>query len=75
MQDRSRKATRLGALAYTAISLAVALAFYLVATALGKYTSTAVFGGTAWVFLLTMIVTMPTVTPWVKSRLNGTDRA
>lgn len=32
---------------------------------------TAIYGGAAWVFVLLMIVTMPTVTPWVKKRLKA----
>jgi hypothetical protein len=28
-------------------------------------------GGSAWVFLLSMIILMPTVTPWLRRRLRG----
>ncbi|MBI2953707.1 MAG: hypothetical protein HYY30_05290 [Chloroflexi bacterium] len=71
MEQEQARAARISALIYTPISLAVALAFFVIANAMGKYTATAVYGGAAWVFLLSMIVTMPTITPWVKSRLKG----
>jgi len=28
-------------------------------------------GGSGWLFLLSMIILMPTVTPWVRKRLEG----
>lgn len=61
----------ISAVIYTAISLALALAFVAVSTAMGKYTDVARYGGAVWVFLLSMIITMPTVTPLVKKRLKG----
>ena len=71
MDDNRKRAARLAAMAYTLLSLGVALTFFIIASLLGKYTATAVYGGTAWVFLLSMIVTMPTVTPWVKKQLGA----
>lgn len=70
MEGNRKRAARLAALVYTLISLGVALTFYVVAGALGKYTPVAIYGGTAWVFLLSMIVTMPTITPWMKRQLG-----
>ena len=69
MKVKQRKVTVLSAIVYTAISLAVASAFYVTASALSNYTAVAIYGGTAWIFLLSMIVTMPTVVPWMKKRL------
>ena len=46
---------------YSAISLTVALIFLVVATVTG-YDAVARFGGAIWVFMLSMIVTMPVVT-------------
>ncbi|MBI4317204.1 MAG: hypothetical protein HY675_01835 [Chloroflexi bacterium] len=71
MEQEQARAAQISALIYAPISLAAALAFFVVASTTGKYTATAVYGGAGWVFLLTMIVTMPTITPWVKSRLKG----
>lgn len=69
MRENQRKAARISAAAYTLTSLIIALSFFALASAMGKYAPTAIYGGTAWVFLLSMIVTMPTITPWVKNRL------
>jgi hypothetical protein len=68
MEQLERKVALQSALTYTAISLTVALAFLAVATLKGEYTGVARFGGAAWVFLLSMIITMPLVTAWFKKR-------
>ncbi len=54
---------------YTGISLAAA-GLFLVATLAGEYTQVERIGGTAWVFLLSMIILMPVVTPLVKKRVS-----
>lgn len=56
------------AVAYTGISLTAALAFFLAATLKGGLPGVARFGGMVWVFMLTMIVSMPLVTAWFKRR-------
>jgi hypothetical protein len=58
---------RYPALIYTALSGLAALAFYGGAQLRGGYPAVAIFGGMLWVFLLSMIVTMPLVTAWAKS--------
>ena len=57
------------ALIYTGISL-IASALFLSVTMLGDYTWVARIGGAAWVFLLSMIILMPIVTPLVKRWLQ-----
>ena len=71
MENDQNKAVRISVVIYTTISLAAALSFAIIASALGRYTPAAVYGGAMWVFLLTMIVTMPTITPWMKSRYKS----
>jgi hypothetical protein len=61
MEQAERNLTRRIAITYTAVSLAIALIF-LVAATLGGYDAVARFGGAAWVFMLSMIVTMPVIT-------------
>jgi len=63
-------AGQLSAVLYTAASLAAALAFFLVTLLTGDYTWVARVGGAAWVFGLSMIILMPTVTPWLRRRLE-----
>jgi hypothetical protein len=55
---------------YTTIALTAAGAFLAATTLRGDYDWVARLGGAAWVFLLSMIILMPTVTPWVKKRLG-----
>ncbi len=71
MDGNQQRAGRISAVVYTAISLTLAIGFLVAASLPGKYTEVAIYGGTAWVFLLTMIITMPTVTPWIKARLKA----
>ena len=63
-------AARLSAAIYTGLSLLAGLAFLLI-TLLADYTWVARIGGALWVFGLSMIILMPTVTPWVRGRLKG----
>lgn len=51
---------------YLPLSLGAALLFLLAASLTGDYTLVARIGGAFWVGLLTLIVTTPLVTTWVK---------
>ena len=57
----------ISAVIYTGISLAAA-GLFLLGTVAGEYTLVERIGGTAWVFLLSMIILMPVVTPLVKKK-------
>jgi hypothetical protein len=61
---------RISSAIYTTIALAAAGAFLAATTLRGDYDWVARLGGAGWVFLLSMIILMPTVTPWVKKRLG-----
>jgi len=63
-------AARFAAVIYTTASLLAAIAFWLATLLAGDYSRVAQVGGAVWTFLLTMIILMPTVTPWVRERLN-----
>jgi len=69
--SRTNWAAYLSAAAYTGVSLAGALAFFLVTTFTSDYTWVSRLGGAGWVFLLSMIILMPTLAPWLKKRLEG----
>jgi len=61
------------AIIYAGIALLGTGAF-LAATVLGgDYDWVARLGGAGWVFLLSMIILMPTVTPWLKRRLGHAE--
>jgi len=59
----------LGAVIHTGISLTAGLIFFLVTLA-GDYSWVARIGGALWVFALCMIILMPTITPWIRERMN-----
>ncbi len=61
---------RLSAAGYTGLSLLAALGFFGAASWVGDAPRTAVVGGTVWVFILSMIVSMPLVTAWVRRRYS-----
>ncbi|RJQ30777.1 MAG: hypothetical protein C4589_02570 [Peptococcaceae bacterium] len=62
---------RYSALIYIGISLAVAAIFLLATFATGFfYPPVARLGGAGWVFILSMIITMPLVIPYVKKKRN-----
>jgi cellobiose-specific phosphotransferase system component IIC len=49
---------------------------FLAATILtGDYDWVARLGGAGWVFLLSMIILMPTITPWMKRRMGRAESA
>lgn len=64
----ARQATYVSAVLSTSTSLLTAGGFLAATTFAGDYTWVARLGGAAWVFLLSMIILMPTVTPWAKGR-------
>ncbi len=64
------KSAAISAVVYTGVATAGALAFLLITTFTGDYGAAARFGGAAWVFLLSIIILMPTV-PGVVRRLLG----
>jgi hypothetical protein len=61
---------RRSALIYLPISLSTAVLFFLAASLIGDYPPVARFGGTVWVGLLSVIVSMPIVTARVKHFIN-----
>jgi hypothetical protein len=56
---------------YIPIAIAAGLSFLLLASLAGSYPLVARLGGTAWVGLLSLIVSMPIVTTRVKRSQRG----
>jgi hypothetical protein len=52
------------------VSGAAALAFVIAALATGESDGVALAGGATWVFLLSVIILLPTVMPWLRERQN-----
>lgn len=67
MEQTEHGSAHRSALVYTGISLLIALVFLTTATVVGAYNAVARLGGAAWVFMLSMIVTMPLVTARFKA--------
>jgi hypothetical protein len=57
-----------------AISLAGALLFVAVTLLTGDYSWTARVGGGLWIFLLAMIILLPTLMPWLREQQAGRSR-
>jgi uncharacterized membrane protein YuzA (DUF378 family) len=66
----ARDVARRSALIYIPVTLIAALLFLLAATVFGSYPVVARIGGTIWVGLLTLIITMPLVTARVKQQAH-----
>ncbi len=64
-------AGRVSVAIYGVLSAVAAGAFFAVTMLTGDYSWVARVGGSVWLFLLSMIILMPTVTPWVRRRLEG----
>lgn len=72
MNELEAKAARQASVVYTTVSLAITLLFLVITLFDGNtYTSVARFGGMIWVFILSMIVSMPIVIPVVKKKIMG----
>jgi hypothetical protein len=63
-------AGRVSAAIYTGVSILAAGTFFALTVLTGDYTWVTRIGGSAWVALLSLIILMPTVTPWVRRRLE-----
>jgi hypothetical protein len=70
-----QQVARRSAWIYLPISLGAALLFFLAASLAGDYPPVARIGGAVWVWLLSLIVSMPIVTARVKKRLRSHNEA
>jgi hypothetical protein len=70
-QDSEANIARRSALIYLPVSLGIALAFLLAASLAGNYPLVARIGGSVWVGLLSLIVSMPLVTSRVKHSVRN----
>lgn len=64
-----KNAARVSALLYLGMALLMAVAFIALATLKGERSWASRGIGAAWVFLLTTIILMPVVIPWMKRRI------
>jgi hypothetical protein len=72
MSTLEDRAARQSMLIYTGVSLAMALLFLTATFLTGKsYTAVARVGGMIWVFVLSMIISMPIVIPKIRKKVLG----
>ena len=71
MKFTAQNAGRLSVAIYTTLSALVAGIFFALTVLTGDYSWVARVGGSGWLFLLGRIIFMPSVTPWVRKRLEG----
>ena len=67
----SRNPSAVAAALYLGLSLLAALAFVGLATLRGEASWASRLIGAVWVFLLSAIILMPVVIPWVRKRFEG----
>lgn len=70
-EEMEKQVSRRSASIYIPIALCTALVFLLAASMFGSYPVVAKIGGTVWVGLLSLIVSMPIVTARVKQYMRG----
>lgn len=66
-----KEVARRSALIYLPVAIGAALLFLLAASLAGDYPLVAKIGGTVWVGLLSLIISMPIITGWVKKRWSS----
>lgn len=72
MSTLEDRAARQSMLIYNGVSLAMALLFLAATFLMGRsYTAVARVGGMIWVFILSMIISMPIVIPLIKKKVLG----
>jgi hypothetical protein len=71
MRFTAEDAGRLSAAIYITLATLAAGIFFAITVLTGDHSWVARLGGSAWVFLLSMVILMPTVTPWLRKRLEG----
>jgi hypothetical protein len=70
-EDYLKKALRVSYLLSFGFSVVLGVGFFLLTSLTGDYNVLTRYGGTGWVFLLALIIALPTVTPVMKRRYRG----
>jgi hypothetical protein len=65
-EQEEKAIARKSAQIYLPIALGMASLFLLISSLVGAYPPVARLGGTVWVATLTLIISMPVVTSWLK---------
>ena len=71
MRIEEQDVGRVSVAIYSGLAALGAGAFLLVTVLTGDYSWVSRIGGAIWIFLLSMIILMPTITPMVRSRVRN----
>jgi hypothetical protein len=71
MRIEEQDVGRVSVAIYSGLAALGAAAFLLVTVLTGDYSWVSRIGGAIWIFLLSMIILMPTITPMVRSRVRN----
>jgi len=71
MRIEEQNVGRVSVAIYSGLAALGAAAFLLVTVLTGDYSWVSRIGGAIWIFLLSMIILMPTITPMVRSRVRN----
>jgi len=71
MRIEEQNVGRVSVAIYSGLAALGAAAFLLVTVLTGDYSWVSGIGGAIWIFLLSMIILMPTITPMVRSRVRN----
>jgi len=71
MRIEEQDVARVSVAIYSGLAALGAGAFLLVTVLTGDYSWVSRIGGAIWIFLLSMIILMPTITPMVRSRVRN----
>jgi hypothetical protein len=69
-QQIEKQISHQSALIYLPVSIGIALTFLIAASIFGSYPLVAKIGGTVWVGLLSLIISMPIITSRVKRHVR-----
>ncbi|MDP6347419.1 MAG: hypothetical protein QGH23_09635 [Dehalococcoidia bacterium] len=70
-EDYLKKELRVIYLLSFGFSLVLGVGFFLLTSLTGDYNILTRYGGASWVFLLALIIALPTVTPVMKRKYRG----
>ncbi len=70
-EDYLKKALRMSYLVSLVFALLLGGGFFLITTLTGDYNGLTRYGGSAWVFLLALIIALPVVAPIMKRTYRG----
>ena len=70
-EDHLKKALKISYVLSFGFAVLLGIGFFLITSLSGDYNTLTRYGGALWVFLLALIIALPTVTPIMKRRFKA----